>query len=338
MIYKHVSIASVAHVEAPVRLSSASIMERLTPTLERLGIRDNLLEDVAGIHERRIWDGPVAPSDAATWAAQKALAQSGVAHENIGILINTSVCRDFLEPSTASIIHGNLGLADTCQNFDVGNACLAFLNGMDIAARMIERGDIEYALVVDGETSNVITENTINRLLAPDVTEEQFRTEFASLTLGSGAAAMVLGRSELLPDGHRFLGSVTRAATQFSHLCRGNMDRMVTDTRTLLVEGLKLAAKTFQAARAALGWVSEELDEFVVHQISKVHTAAFVELLGIDPKKVLTVFPEFGNIGPASVPVALSKLKEMGRLEKGKRVALLGIGSGLNCSMAEVVW
>ncbi len=338
MLYKHVSIASVAHIEAPVRLSSAAIMERLQPTLDRLGIRGNLLEDVAGIHERRIWDGPVTPSDAATWAAQKALEQSGVPHENIGILINTSVCRDYLEPSTASIIHGNLGLADTCQNFDVGNACLAFLNGMDIAARMIERGDIEYALVVDGETSNVITENTIERLLQPDVTEDQFRNEFASLTLGSGAAAMVLGRAELLPDGHRFLGSVTRAATQFSHLCRGNLDRMVTDTRTLLVEGLKLAAKTFQAARAALGWASGELDEFVVHQISKVHTAAFTELLGIDPRKVLTVFPEFGNVGPASVPIALSKLKEMGRLEKGKRVALLGIGSGLNCSMAEVVW
>ncbi len=209
---------------------------------------------------------------------------------------------------------------------------------MDIAARMIERGDIEYGLIVDGEVSNVITERTIQRLIQPDVGPEQFRDEFASLTLGSGAAAMVLGRSELLPDGHRFKGSVTRAATEFSHLCRGNMDRMVTDTRTLLVEGLKLAAKTFQAARAALGWASDELDEFVVHQISKVHTAAFTELLGIDPSKVLTVFPEHGNIGPASVPVALSKLNELGRLTKGKRIALLGIGSGLNCSMAEVEW
>lgn len=338
MLYQHVSIASVAHIDAPVRLSSADIMRRLQPALERLGIRDNLLEDVAGIHERRIWDGPTQPSDAATLAAQKALAACGVAHEQIGILINTSVCRDYLEPSTASIIHGNLGLADTCQNFDVGNACLAFLNGMDIAARMIERGDIEYALIVDGEVSNTITERTIERLLKPEATAEQFRDEFASLTLGSGAAAMVLGRRELLPEGHRFKGSVTRAATEFSHLCRGNMDRMVTDTRTLLIEGLKLAAKTFQAARAALGWAVEELDEFVIHQISKVHTAAFVELLGIDPNKVLTVFPEHGNIGPASVAVALSKLDEMGRLRKGQRIALLGIGSGLNCSMAEVEW
>ncbi|MEO7397692.1 MAG: 3-oxoacyl-ACP synthase III [Ilumatobacteraceae bacterium] len=338
MVYKHVAIASVAHIDAPIRLSSADIMQRLQPTLDRLGIRDNLLEDVAGIYERRIWDGPMTPSDAATMAAQKAIAASGVSRENIGILVNTSVCRDFLEPSTASIIHGNLGLADTCQNFDVGNACLAFLNGMDIAARMIEHGDIDYALVVDGETSNQITENTLARLTAPGASAEDFRGEFASLTLGSGAAAMVLGRAELLPDGHQFLGSVTRAATQFSHLCQGNIDRMVTDTRTLLVEGLKLAAKTFQAARATFGWVTSELDEFVIHQISKVHTAAFVDLLGIDPQKVLTVFPQFGNIGPASVPIALSKLAEMGRLQKGKRVALLGIGSGLNCSMAEVVW
>ena len=338
MLYKHVAIASVKHIEAPVRLSSADIMRRLQPTLDRFGIRENLLEDVAGIYERRIWDGPVQPSDAATMAAQKAIAASGVPHENIGILVNTSVCRDYLEPSTASIIHGNLGLADTCQNFDVGNACLAFLNGMDISARMIERGDIEYALIVDGECSNVITERTIERLLRPDVTPDDFRNEFASLTLGSGAAAMVMGRAELLPEGHRFLGSVTRAATNFSHLCRGNIDRMVTDTKTLLVEGLKLAAKTFQASRAALGWAADELDEFVIHQISKVHTAAFVDLLGIDPKKVLTVFPELGNVGPASIAIALSKLSETGRLQKGKRVAMLGIGSGLNCSMAEVVW
>jgi len=338
MLYKHVSIASVNHVEAPIRLSSAEIMQRLAPTLERLGIRDNLFEDVAGITARRIWDGPVTPSDAATMAAQKAIAASGVSHEAIGILVNTSVCRDYLEPSTASIVHGNLGLADTCQNFDVGNACLGFLNGMDIAARMIERGDIEYALIVNGEASNLIAERTIERLLRAESTADDFRSEFASLTLGSGAAAMVLGRSELLPNGHPFLGSVTRAATQFSHLCRGNMDRMVTDTKTLLVEGLKLAAKTFQAARASLGWVVGEIDEFVIHQVSKVHTGALIELLGIDPRRVLTVFPEYGNVGPASVPLALSKLAETGRLERGKRVALLGIGSGLNCSMAEVVW
>ncbi len=338
MLFQHVAIAGLAHVDAPRRLSSDEINARLKPTLDRLNIKVDVLQDIAGIHARRLWDGEVQASDAATLAGVKALADAGIEPNRVGLLVNTSVSRDFLEPSTASIVSGNLGLGDECQNFDVANACLAFLNGMDIASRMIERGEIEYALVVDGETANLAYDKTMERLMHPDVTEEQFRNELATLTLGCGAAAMVLARAELVPGAPRYRGGVTRAATQWNGLCRGNLDQMVTDTRMLLIEGLKLAQKTFLAAKIALGWVVEEMDEFVIHQVSKAHTAAFIKAFGIDPKKVMTIFGEHGNIGPASVPIVLSKLREMGRLKKGDRVALLGIGSGLNCSMAEVVW
>ena len=144
----------------------------------------------------------------------------------------------------------------------------------------------------------------------------------------------------LVPGAPRYRGSVTRSATEWNHLCRGDVahDRMVADGRMLMIEGVKLGQKTFLAAKQALGWVVEELDEFVIHQVSKAHTQAFLKAFGISPKKVMTIFGEHGNIGPASVPIVLSKLREMGRLKKGSRVALLGIGSGLNCSMAEVVW
>ena len=338
MLFQHVAIAGLAHIDAPRRLSSDEIKVRLQPTLDRLGIRADMLKDVAGIHARRLWDGPMLASDAATLAGVKALADAGIEPDRVGLLINTSVSRDYLEPSTASIVSGNLGLGEMCQNFDVANACLAFLNGMDIASRMIERGEIEYALIVDGETADLAYEKTLERLSAPDVTEEQLRNEMATLTLGCGAAAMVMARAELAPGAPRYRGGVTRAATQWNGLCRGNLDRMVTDTKQLLVEGIRLAQKTFIAAKLALGWVVEELDEFVIHQVSQVHTQAFIKAFGIDPKKVLTIFAEHGNIGPASVPIVLSKLREMGRLKKGDRVALLGIGSGLNCSMAEVVW
>jgi 3-oxoacyl-[acyl-carrier-protein] synthase III len=338
MLFQHVSIAGLAHIDAPNRLSSADINAQLQPTMDRLGIKTDVLQDIAGIYARRLWGDEVEASDAATLAAEKALLDAGVDRSKIGLLVNTSVSRDYLEPSTASIVSGNLGLGENCQNFDVANACLAFLNGMDIASRMIERGEIEYALVVDGETANLAYKKTLERLSAPDVTEEQFRNELATLTLGCGAAAMVLSRAELTPDAPKYRGGVTKAATQWNTLCRGNLDRMVTDTRMLLIEGLKLATATFGAARQALGWVVDELDEFVIHQVSQVHTQAFIKAFGIDPKKVLTIFNEHGNIGPASVPIVLSKLREMGRLKKGDRVALLGIGSGLNCSMAEVVW
>ncbi len=338
MLFNNVAIAGLAHVDAPHSLTSDEINLRLKPTLDRLGIRVDVLKDIAGIPARRLWGSDKLASDAATEAGILALKDAGIQSGQLGLLVSTSVSRDYLEPSTASIVAGNLQVGDTCQNYDVANACLAFINGMDMAARMIERGEIDYALVVDGETADLAYEKTIERMLSPDSTEDEFRNELATLTLGSGAAGMVLARGDLHPDAPRYKGGVTRSATEWNTLCRGNLDRMVTDTRQLLIQGMNLAGKTFIAAKQAMGWAVNELDQFVVHQVSKVHTQTLIKNFGIDPKKVMTIFGEHGNIGPASVPIVLSKLKQAGRLKKGDRIALLGIGSGLNCTMSEVVW
>jgi len=338
MIFNNVVIKAVAAIEPPIRVTSRELSERLMPTMQRLGIRPDLLEELSGIVARRFWSEDTRPSDAATLAAEKVIQETRIDRESIGVIINTSVCRDYLEPSTACIVHGNLGLSENCVNFDVGNACLAFVNGMDIAARMIERKEVDYALIVDGESSGPITESTIERMLGPEIDEHQFRAEFASLTLGSGAAAMIMARRELAPEGHRYLGSVTRSATQFNTLCRGQMNQMKTDTKTLMTEGLKLALKTFQAARVALGWVASELDQFVIHQVSKVHTESLIRLLGLDPRKVHAIYEELGNVGPASVPMVMARAIELGKIRRGDRVAVLAIGSGLNCAMAEIVW
>ncbi|MCI2261018.1 MULTISPECIES: 3-oxoacyl-ACP synthase III [Xanthomonas] len=338
MLFTNVSIAGLAHIDAPHTLTSKQINARLQPTLDRLRIRADVLGDIAGVHARRMWDQDLQASDVATLAARKAMSDAGIEAGQVGLLVNTSVSRDYLEPSTASIVAGNLGVSEQCMTFDVANACLAFINGMDIAARMIERGEIDYAMVVDGETANLVYEKTLERMASQDLTADAFRDEMATLTLGCGAVAMVMARTDLAPDAPRYRGGVTRSATQWNSLCRGNMDRMVTDTRMLLIEGLKLGQKTFAAARQALGWAVDELDQFVIHQVSLPHTKAFMKSFGIDQKKVMTIFGEYGNIGPASVPIVLSKLRELGRLKKGDRIALMGIGSGLNCSMAEVVW
>jgi 3-oxoacyl-[acyl-carrier-protein] synthase III len=311
---------------------------RVAPTLQRLGMRPDLLETASGIVARRYWDDGVQPSQAATWAAERAIAAAGIDRQRIGVVVNTSVCRDYIEPSTACLVHGNLGLSPHCLNFDLGNACLAFLNGMEMVGHLIERGQIDFGLVVDGESARFVQEATLARLLEPGTTEQDFRDQFATLTLGSGAAAMVLGRSDLVPDGHRFTGSVSLAGTEHSQLCRGQVDKMVTDAKALLLAGLELAQRTWQKAQAELGWTAEALDECVLHQVSATHTASLCRQLGLDVRKVLTIFQEFGNIGPAAVPIALSKAADAGRIQRGQRVALMGIGSGLNCSMAEVIW
>ena len=149
---------------------------------------------------------------------------------------------------------------------------------------------------------------------------------------------MVLGRSDLSAAGHPFIGSVNLAATQHYGLCAGNIDHMVTRTKELLMAGMGLAVRTWSRAVEVLGWTADAIDHFVVHQVSKVHTEQFAGILGIDMAKVFRLYPSYGNVGPAGVPIALSKLEQDGKLERGQRVALVGIGSGINCTMAEVVW
>lgn len=338
MRFENVSILSVAHVDAPHVMTSEEIERRLAPALERHGMRPDLLRDLSGIIERRFWDVDVPPSEPATEAGRLAIEKAGIDQGALGILVNTSVCRDYLEPSTACLVHGNLGLPSTCMNFDIGNACLGFVNGMDMVGNMIERGQIDFGIVVDAESSELITMKTIERMLDPETDEATFRSNFASMTLGSGAAAMVLGRSDQVENGHRFLGGVNRAATQHSRLCRGNIDHMETDTRGLMIGGMELAIGTWREGSELFGWRPEDFDHFVLHQVSKAHTEGLAGTLGLDLSKVFRLYPEFGNIGPAGVPIVLSKLDEASRLEPGHRIALMGIGSGLNCTMAEIVW
>ena len=338
MKFEHVSIASVRHYDAPHRITSAELDEQLMPTLDRLDIRPGMLEALAGISARRFWDPGVEPSEVASMAAERAIEESGINRDRIGIVINTSVCRDYIEPSVACLVHRNLQLGEHCINFDVGNACLGFLNGMDIVGNTIERGEIEYGLVVDGESSRYIIETTIERLNREDSDEKMFREQFAALTLGSGAVAMVLTRSDFSPEAPRYLGGVKVAATSHNRLCTGQVDEMKTDTRKLLLTGLEVSSKAWSVGQKFLGWSSDDIDEFAMHQISKVHSSQLVETLGIAPDKCLLIYPEFGNIGPAGVPTVLSKALDEGRIKKGDKVLMGGIGSGINCAAAGILW
>ncbi len=326
-------IWSVSHVEAPERITSAWIDEQLASTYKRCGIRPGLLESVAGITARRWWSADTTFDEAAALAGARALEQAGVAPDEVDLLISTSVSKHHLEPSVACAVHHRLGLSATCTNYDLGNACLGFVNAMTIASMAIATGQARVVLIVDGEGSRQVQTETIARLSSDATTVADVFEQFASLTIGSGAAAMVMGAPR---DGsHAFVGSMTRAATKHHELCVGDLQGMRTDTAALLETGLELAQQTFTDAIEA-GWEWRDCDRYVLHQVSKVHTTKLCELLSIDQSLVPLSYPEFGNIGPAALPYTLSTIAP--ELATGDRVLLMGIGSGLNCSMAELVW
>ena len=235
MEFHNVSMASLACIDAPHEIESAEIGRKLQPVLSKMGTNEHIIRYLAGVNKRRFWDEGVQPSEVATLAGAEAIRKAGIDKDRIGVLINSSVCKDFIEPSVAALVHGNLELSPHCMNFDVGNACLGFLDAMMLASNMIESGMIEYALIVDGEGSREIIDTTVNRLLRANGTAvAEFRDNFATLTLGSGAAAAVLCRSDLAPDGHAFNGGFTYAATQHNRLCLGQRDGMITDSNGLL--------------------------------------------------------------------------------------------------------
>jgi len=186
-----VGIVSIEHVDAPEAVPSSRFDEILSETYIRTGAQPGLLESLAGIEERRWWPDGYRFTDAAAAAGAKAMDSSGVRPEKIGLLIDTSVCRDRLEPSSAVTVHNDLDLPSWCTSFDLSNACLGFVSALQVAGNMIDSGQIDYALIVDGEGSRQLQEATLERLAGPDSTLADLFAEFASLTLGSGGAAAV---------------------------------------------------------------------------------------------------------------------------------------------------
>lgn len=332
--YHDTAVLSVVAVDAPVVMTSAEFDARIGQSYERNGMLPGMLTKLAGIEERRWWPVGTSFVDGAIEAGAKALAQSGVDPARVGLLINTSVSRDHLEPSISVRVHHELGLASHCLNFDLTNACLGFVNGMQLAATMIDAGQIDYAVVVNGEGSRVPQERTLERLARPETTAGDLMAEFATLTLGSGAAAMVLGRASEHPDGHRVVGGVSRAATQHHDLCVGDYDKMRTDASGLLVAGMELASDLWRDAESEFDWAA--MDCYVVHQVSQVHTSRTAQALGLPLDRIPLTFPLLGNVGPAAVAITLAKESE--RLESGDRVLLMGIGSGLNMTCLELTW
>lgn len=332
--FDNVSLLSVASTLPGRVTTSEEIEDRLSSALRRLKLPGGLLQRVAGVHERRNWAEGESSDEATIAAGRRALAEVGVDPADVGLLINTSVSRKHLEPSVAVRLHHGLGLPSSAINFDVANACLGFVSGMSLAANMIESGQIRYAIVVNGEDADEIQVNTIRRLLRADVGRAGFMSEFASLTLGSGAAAAVLGRTDEHPASHRILGGVTRAATQFHDLCVGSVDGMFTDAKALLKGGLDLVVSAWKEASTRWDWSS--MDRYITHQVSAVHTDAIVKAAKLDRARVPVTFPRYGNVGPASIPITLAE--QQPTLRKNDRVLLMGVGSGLNTAMMELAW
>jgi len=345
MRYENVCIEAFAYSLPEEIVTSEQLETRLAPLYERLRLPEGRLELMTGIRQRRLWPAGIAPSLKSTETAEKAIRDSGVDRGQIGALVHGSVSRDYLEPATACAVHRGLALSRECMVYDVSNACLGLLNGVVQVAGMIELGQIRAGLVVGTESARGLIETTIERLNTDtSLSRRDVKLAVASLTIGSASAAILLCDRRLSRTGSRLLGGIARANTAQSHLCQGRDETvgeligplMWTDSETLLHEGVATAKAAFAEFLDEMGWTADDIHRTFCHQVGRAHQKLLFEALGLNPAIDFTTVDFLGNTGSVALPVTTAIGIERGCLDKGDRVALLGIGSGINVLMLGV--
>lgn len=347
MRYRNVFVDKIGYELAPVVVTSDELEDRIAPVYEKLRIAPGQLPALTGIEERRWWEPNTPLSDGAIAAVRHALDGSGVGADDLGALVYAGVCRESFEPATACRVADAIGVRPDAAIFDISNACLGVLNGILDVANRIELGQIRAGIVCSCESTREINDVIIQQLLErPEM--EFFTKSLATLTGGSGAAAVLVTDGSFSGgERHALLGGVMQAAPQHHALCRWGVDwdgasvphpYMYTDSVAVLQHGVDLGLRTWQSLMAEMAWTSTDVDRTICHQVGSAHRKTVLELIEVPIERDFVTYPFLGNIGTVSLPLTAGIAAERGVLETGNRVAMLGIGSGLNCLMLALQW
>lgn len=347
MKFENVALASIG-AEIPVEVwSSEEVERRLEPLYRRLRLPEGRLELMSGIAERRVWPTGTVPSGPSIESVRRAIEVAQVAPQSVGCLIHASVCRDFLEPATASRVHHGAGLSNDCWVYDVSNACLGLINGAIQIASLIETGAIEAGVVVGTENSRPLLESTIGALNADEtLTRKTVKGAFASLTIGSGSCAWLLTHRKLAPDATALHVGIAEARTRHHDLCVSDSDSagasmqplMETDSEKLMAEGIATGVAGLEKLLEQSGWSRSDIDRSICHQVGVRHRTAMLTTMGLPLESDSVSFPQLGNTGSVALPLTLARAAIAGELQTGNHVAMLGIGSGINSVMLGATW
>jgi 3-oxoacyl-[acyl-carrier-protein] synthase-3 len=286
-----------------------------------------------GIRRRHIAGPGECASDLAVGAAEKLLAETGLARDGIDYLIFCTQAPDHFLPTTACLIHRRLGLAPKAGAVDINLGCSGFVYGLGLAAGLILSGQATRVLLLTADTySKFIPKGDLG---------------LASIFGDAGAAALIEA------DAAKSLGSFVYGSdgTGARHLIvpSGGLRRPATpedghytthagETRTglpLFMNGPEVFNFTLAAvpglvrdtlAKAALGM--EDIDLFVFHQANATMLEALRLKLAIPPEKFWCRLEETGNTVSSTIPIALRQALDEGSLRSGMQVMLVGFGIG----------
>ena len=277
---------------------------------------DEWIRERTGIAERRLGG---TTSGLATEAGRKALLESGVAPEDIELLIVATTTPDYIMPATAPAVAYELGL--DCGAFDVAAVCSGFVYALTVAQGYIAQG-MKKILVIGSDTMERIT----------DYTDRGTGILFAN---GAGAAVV-----EADPDGvGQILGWDLGADGKYVHILYSEHDdTMVMDGREVFRQAVKAMRQSTTKTLEMAGLGIDDVDVILPHQANVRIVESAWKKLGFSMDKTIMVLDKTGNTSAASIPLCLDKGLAEGRIKNGDNVLMLGFGAGMTWASVLLRW
>ena len=277
-----------------------------------------------GIRSRYLAEPGTTSSELGLIAAQRALEMAGIAGSELDLIIVATSTPDFIFPSTACLIQGKLGNKGAAA-FDVQAVCAGFTYALGIAEKFIRSGSHKKALVIGAEV--------FSRIL-------DWNDRGTCVLFGDGAGAVVLEASEkpgILATAMHADGSQNGILNVPGQICGGQVTgdpflRM--DGQAVFKFAVRVLADIAEEVCQAAGLQTNEVDWLIPHQANIRIIEATGRKLGVDRNKVIVTVDRHGNTSAASVPLALDEAVRDGRIQRGQKVLLEGVGGGFTWGAA----
>lgn len=281
---------------------------------------------LAGIRYRYVSENGICTSDLCLASARHLLAALNWAPETIDGLILVTQSPDYFLPSTASLLHRDLGLSPHCAAFDVGLGCSGYPYGLQLAAMMLNFGH-KRILLCHGETPSLFTdpEDRGTSLLFGDAGTA------TALEFSPGAAPWFFN---LQSDGRGFDQLIIPAGGFRQRHSENPRDYFLTMNGAALfnftIERVPgLIAATLAHAQMQVG----DLDYYIFHQSNQFMMKHLAKKAALPEARTPIILEQFGNTGGASVPLTLTQSIPPERAEVLKMM-LIGYGVGLSWGSA----
>ncbi len=300
---------------------------------------DEWITTRTGIRERRIAAEGQATSDMAAEAARRALADAGVAPEEVNLIVVATVTPDMFFPSTACFVQKKIG-ASNAVCFDISAACSGFLYALQVARHFINTGNRTTALVIGAEKLSSL----IN-----------WQDRNTCVLFGDGAGAVVIRRAEEGEEAPgRVLSTVMGSDGNLADLlkvpgggsaCPITAENALSRPNTIHMEGRETfkhaVTRMCQASEQALemaGLKKEDITLIIPHQANLRIIQAIADRLGLPHDKAFINLDKYGNTSAATIPVALDEANRAGRLKRGDILLLVAFGGGFTWASSVVRW